>query len=229
MPILTDWDLTIDADKVLWGLGADPAAVRARRPKLVALAESVMETSRDLLAPAVLYRRFPVSELRHERLLLAGGGYLAGPLIAGQLAKASEVVVAVCTVGNSLSRQASEKYQADPVRSLALDGLASAAAETLAEAACRRFETMALAENLKASAPLNPGMIGWPLEEGQQQIFAVLDTREIGVTLGSGGIMSPLKSLSLVMGLGREMDPVGQSCDYCSMRNTCRYRDHHPS
>ncbi len=60
MPILQDWDLVLDADKVLWGQGADPAAVRVRRPKLVEAAENAIAEGRPLLAPAVLYERFPV-------------------------------------------------------------------------------------------------------------------------------------------------------------------------
>src|SRR5512137_673954 len=140
MPILTDWDLAVDADKVLWGQGADPAVVRARRPKLAALAEAAIEEGRPLLAPAVTYRRTAVTGLQHERLSLAGGGRLSGPLIAGHLAGASEVVVAVCTVGNRLSEYVSARFAADPVGALALEGLAAAAAEALAEAACRYFE-----------------------------------------------------------------------------------------
>jgi hypothetical protein len=227
MPVMTEWDLAVDADKVLWGQGADPALVRARRPRLAALAEAAIAEGRPLLAPAVTYRRIPVTGLQHERLSLAGGGRLSGPLIAGHLAGASEVVVAVCTVGNRLSEYVSEKFAADPVGALALEGLAAAAAESLAEAVCRYFEAAALAEGLRASIPLNPGMIGWPVEEGQPQIFALLDAGDIGVTLGPGSIMYPLKSLSLVMGLGRDLDGTGQTCDFCSMRDTCRYKDHY--
>jgi hypothetical protein len=225
MPILTDWDLALDADTVLWGQGADPAVIRARRPKLVTAAEKIIEQGRPLLAPTVLYERFSVVELRHERLVLAEGT-LQGPLIASRLAGASEVIVALGTVGNSLSEIISDRFQTDPVGALALEGLAAAATEALGEAACRYFEAIAAAEGLKASIPLNPGMIGWPLEEGQQQIFSLINASTIGVTLGPNCIMQPLKSISLVIGLGHDLDHGGQSCDYCSMRETCHYRDH---
>ena len=114
MPVLRDWELALDADKVLWGQGADPAIIRARRPRLAALAEAVIEEGRPLLAPAILYRRIPVVGLRHERLLLAGGGVLLGPLIAGHLAVASEVIVAVCTVGDGLAQTISERFETEP-------------------------------------------------------------------------------------------------------------------
>jgi hypothetical protein len=228
MPVLRDWELALDADKVLWGQGADPARVRARRPKLVAIAEAAIEEGRPYLSPAVLYRKIAVAGLRHERLLLADGGILQGPLIANHLAAASEVIVAVCTVGDAVTSVISDRFQTAPVGALALEGVAGAAAEALAEAVCRRFDALALAEGLQTSIPLNPGMIGWPLEEGQAQIFGLIDAAEIGVALDRGtSLMRPLKSLSLVIGLGRDLNSTGQTCDFCSMRETCRYKDHY--
>jgi hypothetical protein len=231
MPVLRDWELALDADKVLWGQGADPARVRARRPKLVTIAEAAIEDGRPYLAPVVLYRRIAVAELRHERLLLADGGVLQGELIANHLAAASEVIIAVCTVGDGVTSIISERFQTDPVGALALEGVAGAAAEALAEAVCRRFDALALAEGLQTSIPLNPGMIGWPLEEGQPQIFNLIDATEIGVALDPGTyLMQPLKSLSLVIGLGRDLNATGhahRACDFCSMRETCRYKDHY--
>jgi hypothetical protein len=180
-----------------------------------------------LLAPAVSYRRLPVKRVRHERLDLADGGTLTGPLISRELSRASEVIVALCTVGGAVEAKATEEFNADPVRSLAIYGVGSAAAETLAEAACRHFETLAAAEGLQTGVPLNPGMVGWPVLEGQAQIMALLAGEEVGVTLTQSGFLVPLKSLSFVLGLGADLSRDGCVCDYCSMRGTCRHRNHH--
>lgn len=225
MPVLRDWELAVDADKVLWGQGANPEVVRARRPALARIAEQAIAEGWPMVSPVVMYSQIPVESLQHERLRLAGGGSLRGSLIAKHLAGSSQVIVAVCTVGRELTDYASSCFNSDPVRSLALDGLASAATEALGEAACQRFEAMAAAEGLRVSIPLNPGMIGWPLGPAQDQVFALLDPSEIGVSLGPGGFMQPLKSLSMVVGFGHELDPEGCSCDYCAMRETCRFKD----
>ena len=228
MPLkLRDWDLLIDADKVLWGQGADPAVLRARKPGLAAVAEAALKEGRGLLNPAVIYRRIAVEGVRHERLLLAGGHSLLGPLIAKHLAGAGEVVAAICTVGQELTDYAASVFRDDPVRGFALDGVASAATEALGEAACQHFEALAAAEGFTASMPLNPGMIGWPVHEGQRQIFSLVSGDEIGVRLTASGVMSPLKSLSFVLGFGHELTSAGRSCDYCTMAETCRYKDHY--
>ncbi len=226
MPVLRDWDLALDADKVLWGQGQTPAVVRAVGPSWRSSRRPLSRRAAPTWCP-------PCSTIGSlswgcgtNVCCLDDGGLLQGPLIASHLAAASEVIIAVCTVGDAVTSAISERFQTDPVGAPALEGVAGAAAEALAEAVCRRFDAMALAEGLQTSIPLNPGMIGWPLEEGQAQIFGLLDATEIGVSLDPGTyIMRPLKSLSLVIGLGRDLNPTGQTCDFCSMRETCRYKD----
>jgi hypothetical protein len=39
--------------------------------------------------------------------------------------------------------------------------------------------------------------------------------------------MIPQKSLTMVMGIGVEMNSSARTCDYCAMRETCRYQDHY--
>jgi len=74
MPVLDRWDLDISADDVLREQGGDPAAIRSRRPFFVELAEKALEEGLPLLRPVVLYQRFGVEKVSHQRLLLSGGG-----------------------------------------------------------------------------------------------------------------------------------------------------------
>jgi hypothetical protein len=227
MPVLTDWVLPLDVDLVLRGQGADPAALRARSPGVVQAAERALRDAAPLLAPRVTYQRILVRSLRHERLLLAEGRVLEGPLIAQHLRGASEVVGAVCTVGEWIDEAVSAAFEGDPVFALALDGLGSGAVEALATAAAARFESEAAAEGLEATIPLSPGMVGWPVDKGQPQLMDLLDPTEAGIRLSSSGMMIPRKSISFVLGIGREVRALGRTCDYCSLRETCRYQDHY--
>jgi hypothetical protein len=69
-------------------------------------------------------------------------------------------------------------------------------------------------------------MVGWPVEQGQPQIFDLLDAGEIGVQLNESTMMLPRKSLTFVLGIGKELMAGGRTCDYCSLKETCWYRDH---
>ncbi|MCJ7708062.1 MAG: hypothetical protein MUO38_10635 [Anaerolineales bacterium] len=226
MPLLRDWDLPLDVDQVLRAQGADPAVLRARRPALVDAAEQALQEGLAYLAPVAAYRELAVESLRHERLFLTGG-VLTGPLVAQHLRSAQQVVVLACTIGDALERVISEAMSEDPVRGLALDGLGSAAAEGLAAAAAAHFEDQARARGLHTTIPLSPGMVGWPVEEGQAEIFSLVDGGEAGISLTSGGMMVPRKSISLVLGVGKDVAAEGRSCDFCNLRETCRYQDHY--
>ncbi len=233
MPILDHWELQLNVDEVLQAQGADPAAIRARRPALITSTEKAIVLGGELLHPVVLYERYPVKQFIHERLELVAPAattmraQLSGPLIAQHLAKAREVVVIVCTIGNELDERVSSLFKADPVLAVALDGVGSAAVELLAIQAANHFETQAEKSGQKSSMPLNPGMVGWPVEDGQPQIFTLLDSEAIQVSLTESCMMVPNKSLSMVLGLGNEMSAMGSACDYCSLHGICRYQNHY--
>jgi hypothetical protein len=70
-------------------------------------------------------------------------------------------------------------------------------------------------------------MLGWTVEVGQRQIFDLLDSSKIDVTLTESMLMIPKKSLTHILGIGVDMLELGTSCDYCSLRETCRYQDHY--
>ena len=227
MTVLDKWDLSLDVDVVLRSQGADPEAIRRRSPRLVESARRALEEGNLLLQPRVTARRLLVEDLRHERLKLEGGGKLSGELLAEHMGGAQEAVIVLCTVGEALERRAAEVSKEDAVYGLALDGVGSAGVEALANAACAFFEEEAIDKDYKATIPLSPGMVGWPVEQGQPQIFDLLDASEIGVRLTESMMMLPRKSLTFVLGMGKELVAGGRTCDYCSLKETCRYRDHY--
>lgn len=227
VPVIRDWELDLDVDQVLRGQGADPALVHQRSPAVVRAAEQALQDGAAFLAPAVAVERKRVLQLRHERLELIDGGLLTGPLISQHLHGAQEIVALVCTIGDDLEALIAEMLPEDPVRGLALDGLGSAAVEALATQASNRVEAEATAQGWRASLPLSPGMVGWPVGDGQPQVFSIVNASEIGVRLTSGGMMVPRKSVSLVLGLGPEVRAEGRACDFCSLKETCRYQDHY--
>jgi hypothetical protein len=219
-----DFELALEVDDVLWAQGADPAKIRSRSPLLVEVAERALAGGLPLLRPAVLYSEFDVERLTHERLALAGGGVLSGPLIRQHLASASRVAVIVCTIGPELEARVAQAMGSDFQYALALDGVGSAAAEALATAVCHQFEVQSEKEGWGTTTRISPGMVGWPVSEGQRQLFDLVNSEEIGVTLLPTGMMMPRKSLTQVIGRGRDVSADGEPCDYCSMGERCLYR-----
>jgi hypothetical protein len=222
---LTGWQLEIDADMVLRGQGADPAVVRQRRPQLVKIAQQALTDGMQLIQPSAVYRILAVQNLRHETMLLEGGAKLTGALIAEQLAQAQQVALMICTLGKALEDRISVLMHSDPLLAFALDGFGTVAMESLGAALCSKLEADAREHGSYASIPLNPGIIGWPVEVGQPQIFSLLDTSCIGVILNESFQMIPRKSTSMILGISSSPFNAGRTCDFCGLRETCRYQN----
>ncbi len=218
-------DLNITVDGVLRGQGADPDIIRSRSPRLVDIAEKALSSAIDLLKPEVLIEEFSVIDIKHNSLELEGGKKLSGHLVTGHLVGSSYITVAICTVGSKIDDYASEVMDDDIVLGLAIDGVGSAAVESLANAVCSQIELTAAKDSLQTTIPLSPGMIGWGIEEGQPLIFDLIDQDQIGVSLTPHYLMLPRKSLSMIMGIGPGINSGERICDYCAMRETCRYQD----
>jgi len=227
MELQKNLDLVFDVDAVLRGQGADASVLRARNPALVKVAEQAIQESISLLRPKVVYQELAIESVQHERLLLRGGQQLESKLLVQHLAAASRVIVILATIGEALEEQVSRIWETNMVYALALDGVGSAAVEALANAACQFFEKQAAEKGLQASIPLSPGMVDWPVEQGQTQIFRLLGDAGSIVNLTPSYIMVPRKSLTMIMGIGSEMESAGRACDYCIMRESCRYQDHY--
>ena len=227
MPLLQDFELMVDVDQVLRAQGADPVIIRKRSQRLVDIAQHALEEGLPLLEPKVLFQEFGTKDIRHEQLSLEGGGKLKGKLIAQHLAPARRVVVILCTIGETLEVQSSELSATNIVDGLALEGVGSAAVEVLANMICNQFEYQAMENGYQTTIPLSPGMIDWPVDQGQPQIFKLLDVDQVGVKLTPSYVMVPRKSLTMVIGIGENVLSKGSTCDYCNMRETCQYKDHY--
>jgi hypothetical protein len=224
--VITDWKLVVDSDMVLRGQGADPSIVRQRKPRLVEIAEQALEEGMSLIAPSVVYRILEVESLRHETFQLSNGAKLSGTPLSQHLAPAKQIAVIVCTLGDSLEQRVSTLMRSDPSYAFALDGFGSAALEALGGAICSTLDAEAKTAGAYTSIPLSPGILGWAVDVGQTQIFSILDAAQIGVSLNDSAQMTPHKSISMTLGMGPVPFGEGRMCDFCGLRETCRYQNH---
>jgi hypothetical protein len=225
LPVVLDhtWCHQVDADAVLRGQGADPVVVRARSTRLVRVAQDAVERGLPLLDPRVAERRHSIGGADRLRIRVQGGGTLSGRLVVRQLGSAREIVALAVTVGERIARLATSLMRTEPALGLALDGLGNAAVDALAEASVARVRAEALTRDWGAGVQLSPGMVGWPLERGQRELFSLLPD-DGPVRLSEIGMMSPRKSLSMVVGMGPGMTADASTCDFCSSLDRCRHR-----
>ncbi len=224
-----DWDLRFDAEQYIAQVGGTLPKLLTR-PGVYADWEGALADAAETLRPAAAWDSFGIREFRHERLVLADGTRLGGGPVAEVVAGAAELVVGVCTAGAEISRRITEhQHGGKRLRAMFLDDLGSWAVDQVRQQLCQTIETQATARGWRASTALSPGESAWPVSE-QSVIFALLaeGTREIGVTLTESLVMTPMKSLSLIMGMGP--GPLGvegaSNCDFCTIRDRCNHRNH---
>ncbi len=222
--ILGDWQLAITVDMVLRGQGAEPQKIRARQPQLIALAERAIAEAHGLIHPQVAFRRVDICGVSRSCVTLRGGSELNGFGVARKLAGCQGVFLAVASLGKKLEEEMDKASQSALPWQFALDGFGTAAIGALSNAACRFFAALAVKEGVRATNQFYPGMRGWPLAEGQTQIFALVDAHSIGVALNPSFLMVPRKSLSLAVGFGAHARPAGHLCDECGVSAKCRHK-----
>jgi hypothetical protein len=130
----------------------------------------------------------------------------------------------VCTLGQGIERRVSALFAQRRISlALALDTLGN---QMLMEAS-RRLQDRILAEvtrrGLDMAGELRAGDPGLALE-AQPAVLRLADAGQIGVSLTGTLALDPLKSTSLVLGVGRDLPPARWSrCDDCRSRAKCRH------
>jgi len=221
MPIIADFQPSLEVAHVLQGQGVDPTRARS---DVVRVAREVLDEAHALLAPVALYTTLPVRDFRHQQATLENGAVFTGPLVARALAGATEISLAVCTIGPALEEQVAALFATgDPVRAMALDGAGVAALGEVSGMVVAQIRGEASARGLGTGMRASPGQEGWPIEQ-QRVLFGLVTADEIGVRLTENCLMLPRKSVSFVIGLGPDMRPDAVACDFCSKRERCRWR-----
>jgi hypothetical protein len=222
----TRWPIEFDADQIE-RLEAESFRRILARPSGRRDWAAALEEARSLVTPAAAWELHPVRQVLHDSVVLEGGARLGGGPLASVVGGAAELLVAVCTVGAAISARVRElQGEGQMLRGLLLDDLGSWGVDRVRQQLCRRLEEEAEAAGLRVSTCLSPGESDWPITE-QRVLFTLVDAASIGVSLSTSLVMSPLKSLSMVMGRGS--GPMGHeggsNCDFCAIRDRCGYRD----
>jgi hypothetical protein len=179
----------------------------------------------SLLEPVIAYEIMPVERMINDE---QGTGRISrqNSRIFSVISGARELAAAVCTIGKKLEMQVKQFIESnEPLRALLMDGIGSAAVDILSEEACNLISSAASLRGYMAGSPISPGMQGLSITE-QTRIFELVPASEIGVSLTDSGMMIPLKSASMVTGLGPEMKRWKrvEVCASCHLRSSCPYR-----
>jgi len=225
MPVVRDIPLSLKATEVLRRQGLRKGArVRSEIGLLIREVLSSLKKSR-LVEPAAAYEYYAVRSMSGSQILLEGDKAIRGQLLPAIFPEAKKLVPVVITIGPKLEQQVTEYSRSgETLRGMILDGIGSAAVDSLVPAVLRLVDSEVSYRGYQISSPVNPGMPGFPLTE-QWNLLGLVKADEIGVGLTASGVLVPRKSTSMVIGIGPQMTKWTQAevCARCSLRETCHY------
>lgn len=202
-----------DRAELLRYLGYRPTQ-RPMRP-LPQATEDLLAEGRSQLSPRGVFAIYGVGAQTARTLTLAD--VTISGAIGQFLRGVTRVAVFVVTAGDEVSSMARTAARAgDTLGAWALDALGSWAAEAAADALMKRIASL-LEPREVLTLRYSPGYCGMDLAE-QSALFRLVRAESIGVALSPLQLMTPLKSVSGLVGIGPE-ETVGRRRSSCS---SCR-------
>jgi len=202
-------------------MGFGPGEIPEPFPELI---EAGLKTAPGLCHLRGGYIIFSPVVFNPEQLTIGIGNtfFKTGKVVYTQLKKATSAALFACTAGAGISGL-SKKLMAegDMLAGYVFDVLGSVAVEKAINKIEAELKKEVSASGSGISTRFSPGYCEWDVA-GQQQLFSQLPENFCGISLSESSLMSPIKSVSGIIGIGKGMEQKGYQCNWCNDLN-CIY------
>ena len=198
----------------------DDARLSPARRRLRERAAALIR-SENLAEGSFCYRIVPVGEAPDGRFRL-GGEAIDAPRLLPECGQLTALACAACTLGPHLESTVSRLFrERQAALAVALDELGNELLGVLNRKVQDRMLADTRRRQLEMAGELRAGDPGLALS-AQGPVLRLAEADRIGLTLSPGGLLHPLKSLTMVLGVGRDLPEVLWSrCDDCGSRERC--------
>jgi len=228
MKIIKDIKLNIDREEVLRYQGYSKKKVKKPNRNILQITEEEINRGYSLFKLRGIYSLIKIisftskGKINLENELV----FRFSKSIINQLKRASHLLVGVVTIGDFLEKKVYELFsQGEYPRALALDAVGTVAVEDFSREVRKLASQEVKEQGFKTSRHFSPGYGGWEVSQ-QDIIFKSIPADNIGVSLSKGYMMLPQKSLSWIIGIGKEMiisSEEGNNCGNCQYK-CCNYK-----
>ena len=206
--------LTVDLNQVLRGLSMTRSDADEY---LISLIQNLNITCKELAQPRAGFSicNDPEFVLESKTLKIADKEFQLGKIITAMLKKSQAVVFFIATIGVEVEAL-SKKYMrnGDALEGYIVDLIGSELAESATDYLHSYLEKLVAAEGYGLSNRYSPGYCNWPVSD-QQHLFSLMQKVNCGVTINDSSLMSPVKSVSGILGIGKGMKRVDYKCRLC--------------
>jgi hypothetical protein len=211
----------VGSSVVLREIAAQPRAGFPQRNRFRREAIELIEHE-ALLDPAYSYRIVPLDESPRD-LLRVGGEVLDAIRLVPESGVLTAIAAAVCTLGPALERRTTALFaQRRTSLALALDGVGNELLFALSRRLQDRIVAQTRRHRLTVAGELRAGDPGLPLA-AQGAVLRLADAGSVGISVTRSPLLQPLKSMSMILGIGIDLPPAHWSrCDTCPSLAKCR-------
>lgn len=214
--------VTIEEKEVLRLLGYKKGV--SPKSGIIGLVATAIDEGYHLIQPRAAWTLVNVGGVTKDKVRLESKSMFALGNASKHWMGAECLGVALCTIGSALEKRTAELFaEGEFALASILDSVGSVAVESAADYVNFVMCQKATSLGLKTSVRLSPGYGRWNLRD-QNVIFSIIDGEKVGVCLSEQCLMSPMKSISFCVALGKALpDTALNPCRRCGMQ-ACRYR-----
>jgi hypothetical protein len=144
-------------------------------------------------------------------------------IVYGQLKKSESAALFLCTAGVEIGNMSRQAMKAgDLLEGYIYDVVGSEIVEAAADLMQTELEKSMASDGKKITNRFSPGYCGWDVS-GQKKLFQLLPGTYCGIRLTDSALMDPEKSISGMIGIGKNVRHLPYTCNICDMKD-CIYR-----
>jgi hypothetical protein len=207
-----------------YGAGKQPA------DEVQAIIDGMLSDMHEHCKPRIGYEIFSggaidkehiqVEDVKTENIVLN-----VGKIIAYALHEAESFAIFTATAGSRFDKWLKKIEQEDDiVKAYLANTLGSVLVEAAVSLLMRKLEAESAAAGLNISNNYSPGYCDWLLVE-QKKLLSVFSDGRTGITLTDSCLMLPIKSVSGIVGIGKNVKKRPYGCAVCKMKNCIRNKN----
>lgn len=191
--------------------------------ELADTAKQCINEINSIMTPRWTYRVYSVCPDNCGVKIIDNDYYIKSCDIQKLLKNSDKCVIMAATLGTEVDKKIAYYQKIDMSKAVIFDACASATVEALCDYAQQQIKSI---ENVKfLTMRYSPGYGDFDIEE-QKKVLELTDAyRKIGLTTNSSYVLTPLKSVTAVMGITDEPYMICyNSCNNCSKNKTCAFK-----
>jgi hypothetical protein len=145
-------------------------------------------------------------------------------IIFHQLKRADKLALFACTAGPEIGEWSKKiMSEGDMIKGYIVDVVGSEIVEMAMDKVQAELSLKMTAEGLKITNRYSPGYCNWSVAE-QHKLFSLLPHNFCNIQLTEAALMYPIKSVSGIIGIGKNVRFNPYTCQLCDSKN-CPYRN----